>query len=73
MPVIHIDPDCIYLDGDVRFALDLTSATLARARRDGRLRFTRQGHSVIYRGRWLIDWIEATATTEAERRQAVTR
>ena len=73
MPAIHLDPHSIYLDGDVRLALDVSSATLRRARSDGHLRYTRQGHTVIYRGQWLIDWLESSATTTAEQRQAVTR
>ncbi|MGD9856941.1 MAG: hypothetical protein AB7U20_18485 [Planctomycetaceae bacterium] len=53
-----IAPDGIYLDGDVRLALDLTESALVRARRRGRLRFSRQGRSILYRGRWLLEWLE---------------
>jgi hypothetical protein len=58
---IRIDPDGVY-DDDVLYAsLELSSATLARARRDGRLRYTRQGRRVLYLGRWLLDWLSAEA------------
>lgn len=57
----RIDPDAIYRDGEVRLLLGLTSTTMARARRTGRLRYTRQGRAVLYRGRWLLDWLEADA------------
>jgi hypothetical protein len=60
---ITINPDGLYDDGAVVLALDIPSATLARARRTGRLRHTRQGRRVLYRGQWLLDWLEATATT----------
>lgn len=58
----RIIPDAIYHDGDARQLLGLTSPTMARARRERRLRYTRQGHAILYRGRWLLDWLEADAT-----------
>lgn len=57
----RIDPAGIYHDGEARLLLGLTDATMARARREGRLRYTRQGHRIIYRGQWIIDWLERTA------------
>ena len=56
-----IQPDAIYTDGEVRLALGVTSSALVRARRESRLKFTRQGHSVLYRGQWLLDWLEHDA------------
>jgi hypothetical protein len=60
----RIDPDGIYHDGQARLLLGLSGAALARARRDGRLRFTRQGKRVLYRGAWLIAWLESDADRE---------
>ena len=57
----RIDADAIYTDGDIRLMLGLTCATLARARRDGDLRYSRQGHCLLYRGRWVLDWLERDA------------
>jgi hypothetical protein len=57
----HIDPTAIYDDGAVLMALDIPTATLARARRDGRLRYTRQGRRALYLGQWLLDWLAADA------------
>ncbi len=57
-----IEPDAIYTDGDIRLALGLTTATLSRARRDGRLRYSRQGRTLLYRGSWLLDWLERDAS-----------
>jgi len=57
--VIH--PEGIYTDADLRLTLGLTSAALARARREGRLRFSRQGQRVLHRGTWVIAWLEADA------------
>ena len=60
---LRIDSEAIYHDGDVRLLLGLTAASTARARREGRLRYTRQGHSILYRGQWLIDWLERDAVS----------
>ena len=61
----HIDPDGIYQDGQARLLLGLTGSALASARREGRLRFTRQGKRVLYRGAWLLAWLESDAEREA--------
>jgi hypothetical protein len=62
----HIHTDGIYHDGQARLLLGLTGATLARARREGRLRFTRQGNCVLYRGAWLLAWLEADAERQRQ-------
>lgn len=59
----HIDSQGVYDDGAVVIALDIPSATLARARRDGRLRYTRQGRRTLYLGQWLLDWLAAGASS----------
>jgi hypothetical protein len=67
MSVIRIEPDGIYDDDMVYGALDVSAQTLARARREGRLRFSRQGRRVLYLGRWLLDWLKSDATpTDAQ-------
>jgi hypothetical protein len=49
MPVAYrIDPEQWYDTGAVVLALDMPSATLARARREGQLRYTRKGRRVLY-------------------------
>lgn len=60
----RIDPDGIYHDGQARLLLGLSGATLSRARRQGRLRFTRQGKRILYRGAWLLAWRESAADRE---------
>lgn len=57
-----IIPDAVYSEGELREYLSLTSAAVARARRTGKLRFARQGNQFLYRGQWLLDWLEADAT-----------
>jgi hypothetical protein len=63
---VPIRPDAIYHDGQARLLLGLPDATLTRARREGRLRYARQGGKVIYRGAWLLAWLEV----EADRQEA---
>ena len=53
-----IDPQAIYDDGALVLALGVSHATLARARRFRHLRYTRKGKRVLYRGQWIIDWLE---------------
>ena len=57
--VVRIDPTGIYDDGALRHELGLAHAAVNRARRTGRLRFTRQGHRVLYLGQWVLDWLQA--------------
>ena len=57
MTTLNIDPNSIYDDGALVLALGVTHATLARARRDGHLRFTRKGKRVLYLGHWITEWL----------------
>lgn len=66
----RIDPNTIYHDGQVRLMLGLPGATLARVRREGLLRYSRQGHRILYRGQWLLDWLEDDADSRATERGA---
>jgi len=56
---VRIEPDALYDDGSLRRALGLTSASLAAARRAGLLRFTSQGKRTLYKGAWILDWLDA--------------
>jgi hypothetical protein len=62
---IRIDPAGIYDDVLLYAALELSAATLARARKEGRLRFTRQGRRIFYLGAWVLAWLEADSHQEA--------
>ncbi len=55
---IRIDPDAIYDEGALVLTLGLTHAAIARARRDDRLRYARSGHRVLFRGQWIMDWLD---------------
>jgi hypothetical protein len=56
---ITLPPTAVYDDGALYCSLGLTTATLARARRSGRLRFSRQGKRVLYLGEWVMDWLRS--------------
>jgi hypothetical protein len=58
---LSIVADTIYTEGAISLALDIPLAALARARREKRLRFTRQGRRVLIRGAWVLAWLEADA------------
>jgi hypothetical protein len=64
---VRIDPEGIYDDASLYGALGVSAAALARARREGRLRYTRQGKRLLYLGRWVIDWLTSDARLEAAR------
>lgn len=65
LSAIRIEPDAIYDDCTLRLALDLTSATLIRARREGTLRYSRKGRRLFYLGRWVLDWLSTSQQSEA--------
>jgi hypothetical protein len=53
----RIDPEGWYDDAWLYEALGLRAGALARARREGELRFTRKGNRILYYGAWLRDWL----------------
>jgi hypothetical protein len=56
---VQIDPQAVYDDGALSCQLGLSASALARARRQGRLRFTSQGNRIFYLGQWVVDWLKA--------------
>lgn len=56
---VRIEPDAVYDDGAVYQALGLTRTALAAARRLGALRYTRRGKRTLYKGAWILAWLEA--------------
>lgn len=56
-PPIIIEPNAIYREGDLALALDMRRSALCRARREGRLRFRREGQAVLILGQWVLDWM----------------
>ena len=58
---VRLDPEALYDDGALRQLLGLTPATLAAARRGRTLRHTRQGKRTLYKGSWVLAWLESDA------------
>jgi hypothetical protein len=58
---VRIEPDGIYDDRLLYAALAVSVAALARARRQGKLRYTRQGKRILYLGEWVLSWLKADA------------
>ena len=56
-----IDPNGIYDDAALVLALGLSTNAILGARRLGHLRFSRQGHRVLYLGQWIINWLEQSS------------
>jgi hypothetical protein len=65
-PVL-IEPDAIYDDGALRQTVGLKPSALATARRSGLLRHARIGQRTVYRGEWIIEWINSASTQAARR------
>lgn len=59
---ISLEPQAIYDDSALYVALGLSAAALGKARRAGRLRYTRQGNRVLYLGEWVLAWLRSDAT-----------
>jgi hypothetical protein len=63
----RIDPAAVYDDAALYSALEISYQALARARREGRLRFTRKGRRILYLGEWVIEWLSDGATILASK------
>ena len=63
-----IDHEALYDDAALSKALGLSRGAMERARRAGKLRFTRNGGRVLYLGAWVLDWLVAD---ESRQRQGV--
>lgn len=63
-PAVRIEADAYYDDAALRLLLALPSATLARARREARLRYVRHGRTIYHLGAWVRDWLEDRTPSE---------
>jgi hypothetical protein len=61
---VQISPSAVYDDGALRRELGISPTALARARRDGRLRYTQQGRRILYLGSWVLRWLEGSTAPE---------
>ncbi len=70
---VKIEPDALYDDGSLGLALGLTPTSLAAARRSGRLRFTRRGKRILYKGEWVSAWLESEDPIRPEQGEGAAR
>jgi hypothetical protein len=63
---VCIEPNGLYDDTSLYEALGLTPNALASARRKGTLRYARQGKRTLYKGEWILAWLDSTATKSHE-------
>lgn len=55
-----IEPQKFYDDFAVFQILEIKESVQKRARDNSELKFTKKGSRILYRGQWLIDWLEPT-------------
>lgn len=66
---VTIEPEALYDDASLGQSLGLTPAALAAGRRAGTLRHTRKGKRTLYKGAWVLAWLESESAP-ADRRNA---
>ncbi len=63
---ITILSDAFYDDWSLSEALELPLGTIVAARRAGDLRFTRKGKRTLYKGSWVVSWLDSSSSQTAE-------
>jgi hypothetical protein len=59
-----IDPRAVYREGELALALGVRLSALSRARREGRLRFKREGQALLILGQWVLDRLDTAEKPE---------
>lgn len=67
----RIEPEAIYDDGALRQGIGITSSALAAARRSGALQFARKGNRTLYKGAWVLAWIDPSSSAPEATGQGV--
>lgn len=69
---IAIDPDVFYDENTALLRLGIYPDVFSRERKAGRLRSVKVGsRRHLYRGAWIIDWLESTASPERNTHQYI--
>lgn len=55
---VDINPDAVFDDGSLHIAMGLSPSAIARARREGHLRYRRIGKRTLYLGKWILEWLD---------------
>ena len=56
---VTIEPEALYDDASLRQSLGLSPTALSSARRSGTLRHIRKGKRTLYKGVWVLAWLES--------------
>lgn len=67
---VRIEPAAVYREGQLRLLLGLSESDLRKARHSKHLRFTSQGRTRLYRGQWVLDWIDSASLNGPEQPRA---
>ncbi len=59
----NIEPAGFYDDLAVKRLLDISEQDQKKGRDFGDLKYTKKGRQILYRGQWLIDWLQPEADT----------
>ncbi|WP_152051313.1 hypothetical protein [Tautonia marina] len=70
---VKIEPEALYDDAALRQTLGLTCSALSAGRRSGALRYTRQGKRTLYKGAWILAWLESEAKPSTPSHKATGR
>jgi hypothetical protein len=60
-PLIVIEPLGVYAEGAISIALDIPLATIAQARREGKLSVARVGRQRLITGTSILAWLNSSA------------
>jgi len=60
----EIKPQALYDGAALQADIGLPAAAVRRARKSGKLRYTRQGKKLLYLGQWVLDFLAAESKTE---------
>jgi hypothetical protein len=52
-------PDALYTERMVLRGLFLAPGALMMARRAGAVRHIKYGHTILYKGSWILEWLES--------------
>ena len=68
---IHIQPHAFYDNWTLSEATGIPLGTIAAARRTGALRSVQKGKRTLYRGSWVLSWLDAPSTQKTAAGEAV--
>jgi hypothetical protein len=69
---IHIQSEAFYDDWALSESLGIPLGTIASARRSGALRSVQKGKRTLYRGSWVLTWLDSPPTQTAAQGEGVT-